>query len=43
VRLVSENDLRRTGYEVLRVTNTDLDNIEGVLEGVLAKLEGATE
>jgi len=27
----------------LRVTNTDLDNIEGVLEGVLAKLEGATE
>jgi len=28
----------------LRVTNTDvLDNIENVLEGVLAKLEGATE
>jgi len=28
----------------LRVTNTDvLNNIEGVLEGVLAKLEGATE
>jgi len=28
----------------LRVTNTDvLDNIEGVLEGVLAKLEDATE
>jgi len=28
----------------LGVTNTDvLDNIEGVLEGVLAELEGATE
>jgi len=27
----------------LRGTNTDLDNIEGVLEAVLAKLEGATE
>jgi len=28
----------------LRVTNTDVrDNIEGVLEGMLAKLEGATE
>ena len=40
----SGNDLRRIGCEILRVTNTEvLDNIESVWEGVLAKLEGATE
>ncbi len=39
-----ETALRRHGYEVLRVTNADVfDNIDGVLEGVLAKLEGRTD
>lgn len=36
-----EAALRRQGYDVLRVSNVDVrENIEGVLDGVLAKLEG---
>ncbi|MCC0011006.1 MAG: DUF559 domain-containing protein [Hyphomicrobiaceae bacterium] len=36
-----EAALRRQGYEVMRVTNVDVrENIEGVLDGVLAMLEG---